>query len=228
MHPPIHFPMTKIRSRTYAVLRSATAFLAMLSVACSSGKPRSDGINAQAPANSRSGIACVAGDTALFPARSVLRGRWYDKYLRAAGEGAVCAMPAAEAYRFTWLRSFDPPIIVRAERRGDGYVLTAKQLDGAGGYEPGKPVVNRTSAMSADQWAHLTALVDSVGFWAKGPQPGNENGLDGARWIVEGVADHRYHAVDRWSPPEGDDGVRRLGMYFLQLARLTHPGLRIY
>jgi hypothetical protein len=210
-----------MRTTTYSVLPGVAALLAMLSIACSAGKPASGGVKAGARSSGRGEIACVAGDTALFPPHSVLTGRWYADQLHAAGERALCATGASEAYRFTWLRSFHHPIVVRAERLGDGYLLTAKQLDGAGGYKPGKLMVNRTSALSTDEWAHLTALVDSVGFWTAGPQPREQIGLDGAQWIVEGVAEHRYHTVDRWSPPEGDRGVRRLGLFMLQLARLT-------
>lgn len=171
-------------------------------------------------------LACVPGDTALF-ASAHLRERegWYGKHLRAAGEGGLCRRAGvAEVYRFTWLRTSHAPVVVRVEKRADRFTLTAKQLDGAGGYEPGRLVVNRTVQLGSTEWAHLRMLLDSAAFWSPATRANDPRiGLDGAQWILEGAQGSRYQAVDRWSPEENGPNrhIRAVGLYLLRLARLT-------
>ncbi len=43
-------------------------------------------------------------------------------------------------------------------------------------------------------------------------------GMDGARWIVEGVKAGRYHLVDRWSPKDG--AVREFGLLLVGLSEI--------
>ena len=47
---------------------------------------------------------------------------------------------------------------------------------------------------------------------------GDETGLDGAQWIIEGLLNGNYHIVDRWSPEEGS--IRAIGLHFLKLSDL--------
>jgi hypothetical protein len=171
-------------------------------------------------------LACVPGDTALFPSAHLReREGWYGKHLRAAGEGRLCARAGgAEVYRFTWLRSFHAPVVVRVEKRGARYSLTAKRLGGAGGYEPGALAVNRTVPIGAGEWERLRMLLDSAAFWSPATRTEDPSiGLDGAQWILEGVQGDRYKALDRWSPEEAgpDRHIRALGLFLLRIAGLT-------
>ena len=209
--------------RQYAYLAAAMLF------GCSPGdiQPQTPRVTLAGPQAARpERLACAPADTALFPSAH-LRGRenWYGKHLRAAREGGLCALAgAAEVYRFTWLRTSDAPVVVRVERREDRFTLTAKKLNGAGGYEPGRLVVNRTVQLGSTEWAHLRMLLDSAAFWS--PETRTEEpliGLDGAQWIMEGAEGNRYQAVDRWSPGETGPSrhIRAVGLYLLHLARLT-------
>lgn len=170
-------------------------------------------------------VACISGDTALFPSAELRkREGWYGKHLRAAGEEGLCRLGAgAEVYRFTWLRTWHGTVVVRVERRGDQVTLHARQLDGAGGYEPGQLVVNRSIQLGAGEWERLRVLLDSAAFWSPAtPTEQPTDGLDGARWVLEGTRGNRYRAVDRWSPDETgpDRHIRAVGLYLLHLARL--------
>lgn len=181
------------------------------------------------------GTPCAAAATSVFP-DSALRTRegWYAPQLRALGEGRLCTLPAGvtEAYRFLWLRTFHHPVAITVERRAEGARLRAREADGAGGYEPGRLVVDTSLALSADEWREIGRLVGDTQLWAReAPAAQDESGLDGARWIVEGVADARYRAVDRWTPDARGAGaaVRRLGVYMLARAgRLPRDTSEIY
>lgn len=70
---------------------------------------------------------------------------WYPKHWRAAGEPSLylaSRAPGASAqrtYRFTWLPTFQSPVIIRIAQAGEGRMrLTATRLSGQGGYEPGQ------------------------------------------------------------------------------------------
>ena len=64
---------------------------------------------------------------------------WYSEMLQALNEPILLGLDGdAEIYRFTWLRTFHNPIVIRIERKGGSIELTAKASNGAGGYKPGK------------------------------------------------------------------------------------------
>jgi hypothetical protein len=211
--------------------RCAPLLLLALLLGCHSAdlQPRVQATSAAVADPAAAGIPCSADDAHLFPTAALQqREGWYGKHLRAADEGRLCSLPpgTTEAYRFIWLRTFHPPIIVRVEQREDTHVLIAKQLDGAGGYEPGRMVVNRTVPLRPEQWVRLRALLDSAAFWSpSGRSRDTSPGLDGAQWVLEGVREGHYRAFDYWTP--GDTGperhVRRVGLHLLRLADLL-PG----
>jgi hypothetical protein len=48
-----------------------------------------------------------------------------------------CDRTGAETYRFLWLRTWGHPIAVRIAGLSTGGLISAVELDGAGGYGPG-------------------------------------------------------------------------------------------
>jgi hypothetical protein len=170
--------------------------------------------------------------------RDEFRVRWYTEHLAAMGEPSLyfcCITPgesyqvlrAEESYRFLWLRSFHHPVAVRVWRSGDEHFLVVKQLDGAGGYAPGKLSVNRTRPLSKDEWDEFVRLLDGICYWQM-PTEDSRLGNDGAQWILEGMKDGRYHVVDRWSPDGGD--YRAACLHLLKLSGLgVNPkGVDVY
>jgi hypothetical protein len=80
---------------------------------------------------------------------------------------------------------------------------------------------NTTAKLTKDQTEWFLDAVDNFGFWKLPARrdPKDEIGVDGARWIMEGSKDGRYHVVDRWSPP-ADDPIHSLGTtMMINLAR---------
>lgn len=131
------------------------------------------------------------------------RNEWYSKHLKALNEPALPSIEGAnETYRFLWLRSFHHPIAIRVWRIGEERNIVFKELDGAGGYEPGKLIANKTRRLTADEWDKFIDLLQKTSYWQL-PTESKDFGLDGAQWVLEGKKDEQYHIVDRWSPRSG-------------------------
>lgn len=141
---------------------------------------------------------------------------WYSKHLIALREPSLYKKNKIQAYRFTWLRTFDNPIAVRVEVYDDGSgKLLLKRTDGKGGYEPGKLVLDQSVVLSKNEALELLRRVDDCKFW-KLPIREDKFGKDGAQWIIEGIKNQKYHIVDRWSPRSGC--IKELGLYFIKLS----------
>ena len=130
--------------------------------------------------------------------------RWYSKHLTAMEEPSLWAMAQqskAHAYRFLWLRTFHQPIAVRMNIEQDGAgVLTAKRLDGMGGYEPGHLIQNESHIFAANHLTEFLLKLARMDFWA---MSSTGVGCDGAQWILEGVHNGSYHLVDKHCPDAG-------------------------
>lgn len=153
-------------------------------------------------------------DFGLRP-RPVLSGfedEWYSEHLRAAGERPLSFAPGSpDALRFTWLRSFHAPTIVRVDWAPTGEAtLTATMLSGAGGYEPGEVAETVSRSLTPDEVQRVLALRRAA---LREPAVDCVSMLDGARWVVEAVRPDGYHFVSAQSPEKGP--VRDLGMAML-------------
>lgn len=145
---------------------------------------------------------------------------WYSQHLRAMKEEPFYYPDdgEAESYRFLWLRAFHHPVSVRVWSACGGRFVTLKEMSGAGGYEPGRLLVNRTRQLSQDEWDEFTRLLERTCYWEL-PTSDGRLGYDGARWILEGVRAGRYHVVDRWTPQGGS--YREACLYALKLSGLS-------
>ena len=130
----------------------------------------------------------------------------------------------ARVVRFTWLRTFHAPIVIRMTlpERGKGRIDTVV-LSGLGGYDLGDIKTRRRIAVTHAQADPVLALADSAGLVPAKPFCGPP-GLDGARWLIERRDDTGYHFAERWSPRNG--AVRDTGIALLRLAGLD--GEEIY
>lgn len=152
---------------------------------------------------------------------------WYRKYLKAMDEKSLLDVSDnnKEVYRFLWLRSFHHPIFVRIERTSNSIQLFSKELDGAGGYEPGKVFRKVSKTLDVAQWNEFLGLLEESEYWQ---MPTEENRellvADGSQWILEGVKDNRYHIVDRWTPKYGE--YREACIFLLKLSGIDTDGLK--
>jgi hypothetical protein len=174
------------------------------------------------PSFAKPSLPCGPGSRKDLPILSDFENKWYSGQLSAAQEPSLyeaangSARPKGRTVRFTWLRTFHPPVVVRVEGLGTATPrLIAKQLSGAGGYEPGtisKRVERRLSSPEADT---LAADVVRTGVFKLPAVECQMGGMDGAEWLIEGVDEGGYHFVNRWTPRQGK--VRDLGLAMLAL-----------
>jgi hypothetical protein len=145
------------------------------------------------------------------------KSRWYSEQLTALKEPSLFDARqngTVQSYRFLWLRTFHHPVTIRIliHADGSGTVIT-KMSDGAGGYKPGKLIVDKTESLSPDRVKKLGEKIQRLGYWKLPLRDTNREGLDGSQWVIEAVDHGTYHLVDRWSPENGP--VRELGLYFI-------------
>jgi hypothetical protein len=180
------------------------------------------------------GLITLAGEPRHFPAGALdpasphsdsARNTWYSHQLQAMDEPVLGPAQKGSTYRFTWLRTFHHPVAVRISADEGRVKLVAVELDGAGGYRPGKVLRRKAIELSRTQFHDLEALIRSKDFWDL-PAHEETNGLDGSEWIIEGVSGGNYHVVDRWSPDTGP--VREIGEQMLLLTGWHFPSREIY
>lgn len=159
-------------------------------------------------------IPCPTSSTALFPIKSLQdREGWYGSQVGATGAQSLCSdtTGAEEVYRLAWIPSFHHTVVVRIERHGESYALSAVELSGAGGYDPGVPQRRIAMTLRQSEWDAWLRMVAQSRFWQA--QTVDQDsifdstgayspwiGLDGAQWLLEARRGNDYHAVDRWSP----------------------------
>ena len=132
------------------------------------------------------------------------RNDWYSKQLQAIQEGSLYeTQPNHETYRLTRLRTFHHPMTFRLDIDDQcKATLTVKETDGAGGYQPGAIILNKTIEIARPSCEKLTTGLVDLKFWSLSTST-PELGADGAEWILEGAKSGNYHVVDRWSPSTG-------------------------
>lgn len=147
------------------------------------------------------------------------RADWYGGQLRAAGEAPIFGN-RTPTLRFTWLRTFHAPVMVRLDTAADGAVrMTATELSGKGGYEPGGVARRIERPLTPEEGAALTRVVEAADLADLEPME-CDPGFDGAQWIVESAGPGGYRLVERWSPEDG--AVRDLGLHLLGLTGWTY------
>lgn len=147
---------------------------------------------------------------------------WYGRHLEAAGEAPLFAAPEP-VLRFTWLRTFQAPVIVRLNTAPDGTItMTATELSGAGGYEPGDVARRVERPLSAQETAALARTLNDTRVLEQ-PPADCRWGMDGDQWIIESGGPGGYRFLDRWSPEGGP--VRALGLLMLGFTGWTSDPL---
>lgn len=115
--------------------------------------------------------------------------------------------------------------MVHVTRKGDRVRITGVELDGEGGYEPGTVQTIVEKQLSDPEWTLLSSSLARAAFWGMRTRGDNE-GLDGAQWILEGRRADSYHVVHRWSPKEG--AFRQACLALLRTAGLMPAHRYVY
>ena len=107
---------------------------------------------------------------------------WHIKNLKALNEPAPL-VGKREVFRFTWLRTFDNPVVVRIEPIQAQPKLILKVTDGAGGYDPGKLTTDKSMSLSGRELKQLQSYLAFLK--ACKPLRSQHQMFDGAAWIFE-------------------------------------------
>ena len=176
-----------------------------------------------APSLSRTIATCrVNGREYKSPVLSDLEIEGYSQMLAAAKEPSLYSASLNDGHpsilRFTWLRTFHAPVVIRVEWNGLSGRLVGKQLAGAGGYGPGKLVRVVQRRLGPWETLRLRYMLWRTNL-LKLPPKDCILGLDGADWIFEAVDGDGYHYLDTWSPETRD--VREAGLFLVGLSGWT-------
>ncbi len=148
---------------------------------------------------------------------------WYGKSLSRMGEPSLL-QAASDAknfvFRFTILPTWGNPISIRVTKEDGIYRLAARRLDGQGGYDPGKLVEKKNITLSDPDGKLLERQISAMRFFDMSTQD-KTRGFDGDEWILEGVADGKYHVVVRWCASRYDPAKRKL-VQFLALCSFLY------
>lgn len=145
---------------------------------------------------------------------------WFPRQWQAACEPSLYAMarsaqPADFTLRFSYIPSFDPSVFITVQRKDEELVLIAKQLNGAGGYEPGTLARSKEIVLTDQQAVELETMLAEGGLFQETAKA-CELGFDGSRWIFELVSTGEYRMVNRWSPSDG--AAHDLGELLIRLS----------
>lgn len=144
----------------------------------------------------------------------------------------LSAAPGVEVYRFLWVRPFRDLVSLRIEWHKGSSKLVVRQLRNTEREEWGPLNVDRTVAVSSAQWTEFLRLLEAAHFWNP-PASSRKSELiyaDASTWMLEGVRDGHYRAMDVLSPEkEGLPGAYRAAcLYLLTLSGLQIPANEIY
>lgn len=103
------------------------------------------------------------------------------------------ASPGYIGFRFTWMRSFHSPVIIRLEKIDNKYVLNWKVGKGQGGYSPKGVQKSGRREINHKEWAGFVRLFNKMKFDSM-PNYSNLMMTDGASWVLERKSGEKYKA----------------------------------
>lgn len=160
--------------------------------------------------------------------------RWFGNQLAAMNEEPLWLDTGSSVMdttvRLLFLPTFSPGSMVKVTNTEDGKVrYQFKQLDGAGGYEPGQLRITTDGMVNKEHAAEIAALVGSIDSWGS-DRPSEELDiicLDGTQIVLEYLSEGRHSVATRHEcemPP--GDVFRRLTLLLNDLTggQVVFPG----
>jgi len=129
---------------------------------------------------------------------------WFSKVLYNAKEPVLYNYYLnKEIFRFTWIRSFHPEIIIRLEKIGDKVYITEKRNKSIDNSEilP----IDTTRQVDLSLWNGFESILKRNNFINMSPTLAFAWGSDGAEWVLEVQKENYYHFVVRWSPNQNQN-----------------------
>ncbi|HMI78633.1 MAG TPA: hypothetical protein VK484_07555 [Ferruginibacter sp.] len=152
---------------------------------------------------------------------------WYSASLSVFNEPHLYNYKGVDdSYRFTWLRSFNNPVVIRFHKQGNDFILSTKEMTDYQGFKPDTMLVNTTQYLTASEWNKWIFKLGRINFWkieTHDPDPISAN--DGAMWTLEANVKGKYHFITRQFP---DAHYKECCKYLLFLSKLKIPKEDIY
>ena len=145
---------------------------------------------------------------------------WYTRYLSEMNEPSLLTSHDDQnaSYRFLWLRSFHPTVVVRLWSNGEKRMLSVKELKIEKKTQSKQLLVDQTRVLKDEEWAAIVRRVEESCFWAEPSSTDDPVAMDGAWWVLESADKGYYHVAKRQSPDSGS--YRELCLYLLKLSGL--------
>lgn len=153
-------------------------------------------------------IKTKAGDEGM----TAFEAQWYGKSLERMKEPRLLDFAKdvnVDVYRMMILPTWGNSIVVRVQKHGTTYSLSARRLDGQAGFEPGKLVEAKDFELNAEDSKALEQLIQNLSFSQLATDDG-VLGADGDEWILEGVSHGKYHVAKRWCASSHNPNKRGL------------------
>ena len=125
---------------------------------------------------------------------------WYSQILKSLDEPVLYNYKTTdEIYRFTWLRSFHLPVVIRIQKHNFNFSIIVKVLSERIDNEPDDVITNTSESIFFLRWMVFKNKLNKADFWNMPMKDTSAQGNDGAEWVMEGIQNGKYHFVDRWS-----------------------------
>lgn len=139
---------------------------------------------------------------------------WYSSALLAFHEEPLFPDKGQSSHtvRFTLLRSFHAPVMVRTVETNDGQIrLIGKWMAGQDGCKSASHSCSVDRVLTEVEQDRLTAAQQSL----QKASYGCNSGIDGSMWLLEASGRGDYRFWSKWSPKSGD--LRALALVMLDL-----------
>ena len=128
-----------------------------------------------------------------------------------------------EVYRFTWLRSFDHPIVVRVVKSCEEYNIYWKIGKGSGGYKPEGIRECGKRELTKKEWNEFKEVFERIKF-DELPHSDYQPSCDGAIWTLEKANSNYYKAYNTKEPYK----IGKLCMLMIKMTGLKIDEERVY
>jgi hypothetical protein len=128
--------------------------------------------------------------------------RWLEKKLSIMKEPILKAQKGENEYfvfRILYLPTWDNPIAVRIEKKGDHIVKRSVRLTGRAGSETAEIEKEKEVEISNDDFKRFLNDLKKSGIM-KLPAKDDVDGFDGEEMVIEIIQEAKYFLFIRWSP----------------------------
>jgi len=127
-----------------------------------------------------------------------------QRYFSVQDESSLCDIVGGdvEAYRLTWSRTFENPVMSRVQRQGKTLtwrVLRDGAVEGYDSPDAGVLQEDRSGPLAEKEWDRVVAVIDAASFWTlpeESVQGGAQYSGDGGTWLLEGRRGDEYVGAD--------------------------------